>query len=160
LGEKQSKFRPNLDYFGVARRDPGWIYLVRNNDLYKIGKTKNPEKRLNREARTWIPDLEILALKPFWNISFVENVLHTGFTWHWHAGEWFRFHDAEHRAFLVEGLNEFYDEDRDMNSVDFNYWVNGSGLAEFCIERSRQRLTLPAWHRQESARSRPMNSHS
>jgi hypothetical protein len=154
MADVHSEFRPNLAAFGVPKRDPGWIYLVRNNDLYKIGKTKNPNKRLNREAKTWLPDLEIIALKPFWNISSIENTLHTAFTWHWHAKEWFRFLSDDDRDFLIEGLRDFYDEDRDMNSVDFIYWVNGSGMSEFMIERTRQRLTLPQWHQSERQRAK------
>ena len=153
MGGIKSEFRPNLDIFGVPRKNPGWIYLIQNGELYKIGKTKNPQKRLYHEAKTWLPDMKILALKPFWNISFVENTLHTAFTWNWHAGEWFRFESDEIRDLLIHGLQDFWDEDRDMNSVDFIYWVNGSGMSEFTMERSRQKLTLPAWHRVERARS-------
>jgi hypothetical protein len=152
MGDKRSEFRSELNIFGVPRRDPGWIYLVKNGDLYKIGRTKNPEKRLNKEARTWLPDLEIVALKPFWNVSSIEPALHTAFTWHWHAREWFRFLSNDERDFLIEGLRDFYDEDRDMNSVDFIYWMNSSGMSEFTLERSRRKLTLPKWHRQERQR--------
>jgi hypothetical protein len=61
-----SAFRPDLRIFGVQKNDPGWIYLVGYADLFKIGKTRNPQKRL-RDALTWNPDMQVVAIKPFWN---------------------------------------------------------------------------------------------
>ena len=57
--EKMSEFRPNLIIFGTPRKDPGWIYMIKNDDLTKLGKTKNPRRRLLRDAKTWLPDMEI-----------------------------------------------------------------------------------------------------
>jgi hypothetical protein len=31
--------------------DPGWLYVLKNGDLFKVGKTTDPERRV-REART------------------------------------------------------------------------------------------------------------
>ena len=62
--DEWSEFRPNLDIFGVRRNDAGWLYLMKSGDLFKIGKTKNPKRRI-RDAQTWIPDIEIIAMKPF-----------------------------------------------------------------------------------------------
>ena len=146
----RSNFRPNLDIFGVLRRDPGWVYLVKNGELLKIGKTTNPENRLNRDAKTWLPDLELVAIKPFWNIGFIERSLHVAWVRHWYEGEWYRIQDQHDYDFLVKGFREFDDHDRDMNSVDFIYWMNGSGMSEYCMELSRQRLTLPKFRQQES----------
>jgi hypothetical protein len=153
MAGSRSEFRPDLAIFGVPKRDPGWIYLIQNDEFYKIGKTRNPQKRLYGEAKTWLPNMKIIALKPFWNISKIENALQTAFTWHWHAGEWFRFRSNENRDFLIDGLKDFWSDDRDKNSVDFIYWMNGSGMAEFTLERSRNGLTLPQWHRRERERS-------
>lgn len=147
---EQTKLRPNPEIFGVPRREPGWIYLVQHNELFKIGKTSDPNRRLQRDAKTWLPDLQIIGAKPFWNVSFVERSLHVGLARNWYAGEWYRFDDPPDVEFFVEGFLEFYDDDRDWKSVDFIYWMNSSGMAEFCHELVEQRLTLPAFQRQES----------
>jgi Meiotically up-regulated gene 113 len=86
-----SEFRPNLNIFGVAKQDPGWLYLMRAGDLFKIGKTMNPKRRI-RDALTWSPDIEVIAMKPFWNISELERRIHEGLSDCWHKGEWFKFH--------------------------------------------------------------------
>jgi hypothetical protein len=134
----QSTFRPNLDIFGVPRRDPGWIYIIKSGELLKVGKTKNPKRRIFSEARTWLPDLEVVGIKPFWNVGYIERTLQAGCSQYWHAGEWFLIQDKDDYATIIEGFREFYDQDRDMNSVDFIYWINGSGMAEIVYELRRQ----------------------
>ena len=136
-----SDFRPNLDIFGVRRKDAGWLYLMKSGHLFKIGKTKSPKRRI-RDAQTWIPDIEVIAMKPFWNISTLERVLHEGLADQWHKGEWFKFSDASYHDFVVDSFLDFYSEDRDMNSVDFMYWYQGSGMMEFAIERDARRVSL------------------
>lgn len=136
----------NLDIFGVSRSDPGWLYLMKNGDLFKIGKTKKPSRR-TRDAKTWLPDVEVLAMKPFWNISELERMLHEGLADCWHEGEWFRFRDAKSVEFLIEGFQGFYEKDRDTNSVDFIYWYNSSGMPDFQMERDHRRLSLRKFQR-------------
>jgi hypothetical protein len=152
-----SEFRPNLNIFGVAKRDPGWLYLMRAGDLFKIGKTKNPKRRI-RDALTWSPDIEVVAMKPFWNISALERMIHEGLSDSWHKGEWFKFLDDDMQDFMVEGLCGFYELDRDMNSVDFIYWYNGSGMVEFQIERDSRGVSLKRFQRDLADESRPTKS--
>jgi hypothetical protein len=150
VAEKRSKFRPDLDIFGVRRLDPGWLYIVENGGLFKIGKTTNPSRRLLREARTWLPDMELVGVKPFWNIRELERQLHSGLANFWYAGEWHKFSDDTY-DWLFEDFCEFYDEDRDMNSVDFIYWINGSGMAELIIEQNNREISLRRWQREAGA---------
>jgi hypothetical protein len=150
-----SEFRPNLNIFGVVKRDPGWLYLMRAGDLFKIGKTKNPKRRI-RDAHTWSPDIEVIAMKPFWNISELERMIHEGLSDCWHKGEWFKFLDDDMRDFMVEGLCGFYEMDRDMNSVDFIYWYNGSGMVEFQMERDSRRVSLKRFQRDLAGENRNM----
>ncbi len=144
--------RLNLDIFGVPRRDPGWVYIIRTGELLKVGKTKNPRRRLFGEAKTWLPELEIIGVKPFWNFGYVERMLHEGLAQFWHAGEWFRFPKNYDYEFLTEGFREFYDDDRDLNSVDFIYWFNSSGMDESSIERHSHKLSLRQWKCYASSR--------
>jgi len=157
MTDDYSEFRPNLNIFGVAKLDPGWLYLMRAGDLYKIGKTKNPKRRI-RDALTWSPDIEVIAMKPFWNISELERMIHEGLSDSWHKGEWFKFIDDDMRDFMVEGLCGFYEKDRDMNSVDFIYWYNGSGMVEFQMERDSRRVSLKRFQRDLADETRRMRS--
>jgi hypothetical protein len=91
--------------------------------------------------------MELIGVKPFWNISALERELHSGIATFWHAGEWHRFPDDTH-DWLFEDFQGFYDEDRDMNSVDFIYWINGSGMAELLMEQYSRQISLRQWQRE------------
>jgi hypothetical protein len=144
--KKRSEFRPNLDTFGVPRLDPGWLYIAKDATRFKVGKTTNPKRRL-LEARTWLPNVELVGVKPFWNISALERQLHSGLAQFWVAGEWHEFPDDTY-DFLFEDFREFYDEDRDMNSVDFIYWIGSSGMGELLMEHSSRKISLRKWQRE------------
>jgi hypothetical protein len=149
MREDEERPRPNLSIFGVSNHDAGFIYLIENNERYKIGRSKSEYSRI-REAKTWLPDMKVIACKPFWNIRLIEQLLHVGFSRSWYSGEWFAFEDSIDRGILVEGLCEFSDWDRDWNSIDFIYWYNSSGLAEFAMERSHQQQSKAKFLRSES----------
>ncbi len=142
------KFEPWAARFGVKPNDPGWLYLVEHQGKYKIGKTKNPERRF-REARTWIPDVNITAVKPFWNIGYLERILHIALVWYWESHEWHKFSETEFEEFFLDEFKAFKDDDINSNSVDFIYFMNGSGLSEFTLEFSSRNRTLGQWRRQE-----------
>jgi hypothetical protein len=146
VADDWSKTKLNLNIFGVTRSDPGWLYLMKQGDLFKIGMTKNPPRRI-RDARTWLPNVEVIAMKPFWNVGELERMLHEGLANYWHEGEWFKFPDADSSDYLVDGFKEFYEKDRDTNSVDFIYWYNSSGMMEFRTERDHRRQSLRKFQR-------------
>ena len=126
--------------FGVDRRNPGWLYLVENGRLLKIGKSRNPRKRL-RDAKTWLPDMKILGVKPFWSYSNLEASLQIGLSRYWVGGEWFDIDETEFREFFIGEFSAYSDTDRDSNSVNFIYSMNGSGMDEFVRERNAQGLS-------------------
>jgi hypothetical protein len=144
MTEKKSSFRPNLDIFGVPKLDPGWLYVVKNGPHFKIGKTINPKQRL-LAARTWLPNLELVGIKPFWNISELERKLLAGLAQCWTSGEWHKFPDDTY-DFILDDFRAFYDEDRDMNSVNFIYWMHE--FSEILIEYNRRNISLRKWQRQ------------
>lgn len=146
MAEKRSEFRPDLKIFRVPRLDPGWLYIFKHGNRFKVGKTTNPKKRL-RDARTWVPDLEIVGIKPFWNISALERELLAGLGQFWISGEWHEFPDDTYD--ILEQFSAFYDEDRDMNSVDFLYWMHEFG--ETLMEYSRRNVSLRKWQRAASS---------
>ena len=145
--ENRSEFRPNLNIFGVPRLDPGWLYIVKYGTRFKVGKTTNPKRRL-LAARTWLPDMEIVGVKPFWNISALERELLAGLGQFWISGEWHEFPDDTYDH-LLDDFRGFYDEDRDMNSVDFIYWMHEFG--EILMEYTGRNISLRKWQREISA---------
>jgi hypothetical protein len=105
-------------------------------------------KRRLLAARTWLPDLELIGVKPFWNISELERQLLAGLAQFWISGEWHRFPDNTY-DFVFEDFGGFYDEDRDMNSVDFIYWMHEFG--EILMEFGSRKISLRKWQREAGA---------
>lgn len=139
-----------IRHFGITPADPGFIYILENEQRYKVGKSVNARERI-RAAKTWMPDLNVIGIKPFWNVTRLERLLHVGLARCWYHGEWFELIDDGYRNTLIGGFVEFSDADRDRNSVDFIYWFNSSGMAEFTSEQCSQRLTTSRFLRQESS---------
>lgn len=127
--------------------DPGWLYIIRNNDVFKVGKTTDPKRRL-KEARTWLPAGETIGVKPFWNVHKFERTLLCGIANYWLDGEWHQFHDETYSDFLVTGFGMFDDHDRAKNTVDFGYWIGGSGMGEVIMEQNHRRISLRRWQRE------------
>lgn len=148
----EGRGKPRPEIFGVARRDPGSLYIFESRGRFKVGKTSNPRLRI-KEARTWVPDIRILGIKPFWEVSSLERLLHSGLAQFWIGGEWFQFPDDTY-DFLFEGFDEFHDgpdpDDRDWNSIDFTYWFNSSGMDELALEQDWQKLSLRRWLKEAS----------
>lgn len=76
--------------------------------------------------------------------------MHEGFADSWYDREWFAPYDDDYRNLMVEGFEEFSEDDRFQNSIDFNRWFFSSGMAEFVIERGRQDKGLRAFQKAES----------
>lgn len=142
-------YKPDLSIFGVPKLNAGFIYIIEDRDKFKIGRTTSKSDRL-RAAKTWLPEMKLIGIKPFWNIKEIERQLHEGFARCWYHGEWFCFPDEGYRETLLDGFTAFSDTDRDMNSVDFIYWFNGEGMAEFVMERASQKLSITKFLKQES----------
>lgn len=140
-----------MPVWGIRRADSGYIYIIESHGRYKVGKTKRTENRL-KAARTWLPDINLIGIKPFWGVSHHERLLHIGFASYWYSGEWFNFDgDDDARDLLIDGFTAFTDDNPDRNSVDFVYWYNGEGMAEFLMEMDRHKVSLPKFQKQESA---------
>ncbi len=132
-----SNFRPSdrLVIFGVEPNDPGYIYVIRDTNRIKIGRSVTPQKRL-REARTWLPDVEIIGVKPFWNHTSLERAIHVGLAQFWYNKEWYDFQDDEFFEYFINEIRAFSDDDINANSINFAYMMNGTGMAEITIEES------------------------
>lgn len=117
--------------------DPGFIYLFRDRGRYKVGRTIAPEHRI-RAARTWIPDIQVIGMKPFWFHSELESYLHVGLAMFAFDREWFDFKGDEFEESFVDEFSFFKDEDPIGNTRSFTYFVNGTGMNEFTLEWSSQ----------------------
>ncbi|MFM8607058.1 MAG: GIY-YIG nuclease family protein [Hyphomicrobiales bacterium] len=145
-----------IPVWNLNRVDPGYIYLIKHRTLYKIGKTTRTKDRI-RSARTWLPDIKVIGIKPFWDVSHHERQLHNGFCRYWYFGEWYKFgNDHYARDLLIRGFKAFSDDLPDQNSINFIYWVNGSGIGDFLIERTNQNLKLRQFQKQESGYQKPL----
>ena len=117
--------------------DPGYIYLLKDRGRYKIGRTKSPTHRL-RVARTWIPDIEVLGMKPFWFHTEFEAYMHVGLAMFAYKGEWFDFEGDEFEEVFINEFKFFSDDNPIRNTQSFAYFVNGTGMNELTLEWSRQ----------------------
>ena len=133
-------------WYRLEAIDAGWLYMLKHADLIKVGKTKDPKRRL-REAQTWLPDCELIGIKPFWKIHDFERTLLCGIANYWHEGEWHRFPEGSAGDFLTEGFQSFSDQDRNKNTFEFNYWIGGSGMGEVVMEQNHRRVTLRRFQR-------------
>lgn len=91
---------------------------------------------------------EIIGIKPFWHLHKFERTLLCGIANFWHEGEWHLFPDDSYSEFLIEGFRAFSDHDRSLNTVDFGYWINGSGMAEIIMEQNRRLVSLRHFQRE------------
>jgi len=143
---------PYLGRFGVVANDPGFIYVIRSQSRLKIGRSMGKRDRL-RQAKTWLPDGEVLGIKPFWNHRAAENCLQLGLSMFWYKGEWFDFAGDEFEASFIEDFIAFDDLDINKNSIDFIYFMNSSGMSEYTMEFSRRELSKASFQRDESVNS-------
>ena len=138
-----------IPVWNIPQTDPGYLYIFKSWQKLKIGKTTNPGKRIS-EAKTWLPDLEIVGVKPFWNIADAEKSLHSGLALFWYSHEWFHFNSDPYEAFFLDNFCAFHDDEdyRDQNSINFTYWLHEFG--EYLIERSRRDGSLKSFQRDTS----------
>lgn len=93
-----------LEEIKRIQNDPGFVYMIRNKDLYKIGITVSFERRMKQLK----PD-EVIAVKEASNIRGIERLLHARYK---HAripqSEYFRLdeNEIEEAIFLLEGDDE------------------------------------------------------
>ncbi|MEP2706152.1 MAG: GIY-YIG nuclease family protein [Yoonia sp.] len=132
-----SEFRPSswIANFGVRAGDPGYIYVIEHLGSIKVGRSVNPGKRL-REAKTWIPDIHVLGVKPFWGHREVEDAIHVGLAQFWKQNEWYDFGGDEFFDYFLDEFRAFKDNDINSNSVNFIYMMNGTGMSEFTLAQS------------------------
>lgn len=144
-------FQPStsLKNFGVSSGDPGYIYIIRSGSRLKIGRSTDRASRL-RQAKTWLPDGEIVGIKPFWNHQTVERYLQVGLSMFWYKGEWFDFNGDPFEETFVSEFGSFDNFDINRNSIEFIYFMNSSGMSEYTLELSTRNSSKLRFQREES----------
>ncbi len=132
--------------WNIPRVNPGYLYVIQAGDRLKIGKSKDRVSRM-RAAKTWLPDMKLVGAKPFWLVDRFEKDIHEGLAQWWYEGEWFALGDDPYLEDFLFNFRAFSDEDteRDMNSVNFIYWMHD--MMEISMERASRRQTLRAFQR-------------
>ena len=141
---------PWIRNFFVDAIDPGYLYVIEHGGKYKIGSSKTRRNRL-RNAKTWLPDMTIVGIKPFWGYKEKERLLHVGNAMCWYDGEWFVPYDEGFQEYFIDEFTAFSDTDINRNSVDFVYWYNGSGMSSYAIEHNQREQSTRKFLQEETA---------
>lgn len=152
----REKFEPAewLGNFGISASDPGYVYILRSQDRLKIGRSVRGHDRL-KQAKTWLPDAEILGVKPFWHHRAAEYCMQLSLTQFWYSGEWFDFAGDEFEEWFIAEFVAFDDVDINRNSMNFTYFMNSTGMSEYAAEFSRRIVSKISFHRSESVHHVP-----
>lgn len=139
--------------WNIPREDPGYIYLIRDNSRFKLGKSVDRYARI-KAAGTWLPEMDVIGVKPFWLVSKFEKLLHEGLAPFWFDKEWFSFEADPYQEDFIDNFVAFSDEDadRDSNSINFLQWINE--FSEIYAERGSRKQNLREFQRQISASKR------
>lgn len=81
----------------------GYVYLMKSNNLYKIGLTGNWEKRLKR-LKTGNPNIEKVIAKRVEDCKEAESKLHKRYKSKRESGEWFSLTDQD-----IKDIDAFLD---------------------------------------------------
>jgi hypothetical protein len=99
---KECKERKSL---GLKPKQKGYIYLIKSQNLYKIGRAKNIDSRIKKYITENPYEIEVI-FKVFVDDYFSEEEkLLKMFESRWIRGEWFSLNDED-----VELIKKMYDE--------------------------------------------------
>ena len=138
-----------IPLWGIPRVDAGYIYIIEVDGRLKIGKSKHKATRI-RAAKTWLPNMKLVGVKPFWLISEFEKSLHIGLAQWWYEGEWFHPGEDPYLEDFIHNFRAFSDDDtqRDWNSINFVHWRND--FSESAMEWATRQQSLRAFQRDVS----------
>lgn len=129
-----------------------YTYLVWDKQLYKIGESDNPEKRL-KELKTANPKVELIC----YGDGFTEKELHDSFLHKKVSGEWFKLNnrditlikklltnkyinDNEYKTF--ENIQFYAERIKSVHNFRLSFGKNkGKKLADFTTDKDRDYLT-------------------
>ena len=77
------------------KTSPGYIYVLRGGELYKIGRSANPKARIKSLSTVSPVALEVICLSQTHDMVGVEIQLHERFADKRQQGEWFALTDDD-----------------------------------------------------------------
>ena len=95
--EKDSKIQElsnRIKRLEFLKNKEGWIYLIKSNDWYKVGRTAVPEERFLK-YRTENPFVEILFNVKVKNYIRIEEIILEKYAHKKEKGEWFTFNEKD-----------------------------------------------------------------
>ena len=101
-----------IPVWNIPRLDAGFIYVIKDSNRLKIGKSVTPRTRI-QEAKTWLPEMVLVGVKPFWNINTIEKNLHESLAQWWFDKEWFKFNDDTYQEQFIDNFVAFSDQELD-----------------------------------------------
>lgn len=76
------------------KEEKGYIYIIKSNLYYKIGKAKDIKQRY-KDIEITNPDIELIYSKEFENYHKIEKDLHKKFKEKHYKGEWFKLNSED-----------------------------------------------------------------
>ena len=92
--EKENLWEKSQEIKGI-KVEKGFIYLIKSNNLYKIGKAKNPRERINGYKTQNPFGIELIFQKEVNNYSQTEKRLLEKFKDKQVKGEWFKLNKED-----------------------------------------------------------------
>ena len=92
---------------GCLLRDNGWVYAVRFGNVVKIGKTKNPQSRMDNLQSGQRRSYHELHLIECDESRIAERILHRIFEKYRVGGEWFRLSNIQ--MSIISSVKEYKD---------------------------------------------------
>ena len=104
LKQREENYNKKQEKKEKYKNEEGFIYLIKSNNMYKIGKTKNIKTRI-QSIKTSTPFLlEIVHTQKYINYHKIEKHLHTEFKDKRVSGEWFNL--TENDIEYIKNYNE------------------------------------------------------
>lgn len=122
--------------FENADRDPGFVYLLRAGDYYKIGKTINPSSRIKTISLQMPFPVEVFAIIPSLDYARLETLLHNVFHSKNTNGEWFCLTDPDIE--ILYGFDSIFWLDQEIGDLLSGQHAHVMGDMQRIIENERR----------------------
>lgn len=78
------------------RKGAGYVYVIQHDGLHKIGRTKNPDRRIEKELQPRLPrEVTVVHIIKAENMFELESALHDRFADKRLNGEWFELDEGD-----------------------------------------------------------------
>jgi len=88
-------------------KESGYIYILKNKEFYKIGRSKNPKNRIKSYVTENPDEIEIILCEYVDDYKKAEEELHILFKDKKHRGEWFKLNNED-----IELIKNYINKER------------------------------------------------